>query len=425
MGMKSKTCIITNIYIAFMLLVFPLWLAPGGYTDITRWKFGIFAAATAVWAVLLVFFAIREHTPPRPPRTFAAAVLLYLAWAALSALLSDYGAATLMGYRFDGLVPLALYAAILLGVAGYGKFHKCYVCLIAVSSSLCCLLAVVQLLGFNPLGLYPDGMDYYDSGTLYTGAFLGTLGNTNLLGAFLCLTCLLTGFAALTYKGRDWLLLIPAALCALVAALSKSEAALLGIAAGVLAGIPYYVYLNSTRWRALAVLLCEAALVLAALLAVYLSSPVSGTLYELHEILHGRVSDSFGSSRIAIWREALRLFAGEPVTGGGPGTFGWRSALEFSRFVAETGATITTRADNAHCELLASLADLGAPGAAAFLAVWLIVLVRAFQRGFPALFPTLAGYFVQALFGLGTCFVLPIVCIFSALSFTDRDSLHV
>lgn len=225
MGMKNKMCTLTDKYIAFMLFVFPLWLSPGGYTDITRWKFAFFAAATSIWAVLLVFFAVKERMPPRLPRCFTVTVLLFLVWAALSAALSGYGARTLLGYHYNGLIPLALYAVILLGCAGYGEFRKYYVYLFGASAALCCLLALVQLMGYNPLGLYPEGMDYYDSGVSYTGAFLGTLGNTNILGAFLCLSCLLTGFAALHYGGRDLLLLLPSTLCALVAALSKSEAA--------------------------------------------------------------------------------------------------------------------------------------------------------------------------------------------------------
>ena len=87
--------------------------------------------------------------------------------------------------------------------------------------------------------------------------------------------------------------------------------------------------------------------------------------------------------------------------------------------------TLTTRADNAHCMLLGYLADLGIPGALAYAALCIVILRRAAKSGFPALFPALAGYLVQSLFGLGTCFILPIVCTFSGLSVTDSRDLHV
>lgn len=415
---------VNDIYAVLMLLIFPLWLSPGGYTDITRWKFGFFVSVTVLWAVLLIFFAVRGRFAPRFPRSFALIVALGLAWSGVSAALSGEGV-SLLGYRYDGLLVYALYALILLGFAGYGQFRKCYVYLVAASSTLCCILAVLQLCALNPLGLYPEGMDYYDSGVLYTGSFLGTVGNTNILGVFLCLSCLLTAFTALKYRGRDLLLLLPSALCAAVAALSKSEAAVLGIAAGLLVGLPYYVNQLGLRRRTLMLLIGEAALVLALLAWVYFAAPAGGTLYEMHELLHGRVQDSFGSSRVAIWREAVRLLAERPLTGGGPGTFGLRSTLEFSRYVAETGMTITTHADNAHCEVLAILVDTGLPGAAAFIAVCAMVLRRSFRRGSAALFALLAGCAAQSFFVLGTCLIMPVICIFAGLAMADDEALAI
>ena len=137
------------------------------------------------------------------------------------------------------------------------------------------------------------------------------------------------------------------------------------------------------------------------------------------------MQDSFGSSRVAIWREALRLFAEEPLLGGGPGSFGMRSALEFSRFVEETGMTVTTRADNAHSAALTALTDLGVPGLLLWCACWAYVLTR---RGGAAATPAalcLLSYLAQSLFAIETCFVLPFVCVFSGLSVTcNRNSLH-
>ena len=178
----------TDKYTALMLLIFPLWTGLGGYADITRWKFVFFAAATAIWAVLLIFFAFRERQAPNWPRGFAILAAVLAAWACVSALASPFGTDTLMGHNYDGLIPLLLYIAIALGCAGYGQWRDNYVNYIAISVTLCCLVAVLQLCGLNPLWLYPEGVDYYDAGVLYTGSFLGTMGNTNLLGAFLCLT---------------------------------------------------------------------------------------------------------------------------------------------------------------------------------------------------------------------------------------------
>lgn len=425
MGMKSLARWITDKYICLLLLVFPLWTGFDGYAQITRWKFIFYAVITVIWAVLLIFFAVRRREKPRCPKVFAALLSALLAWAAVSALASEYGVRTLMGWNYDGLLPMALYAVTALGVAAYGEIKKYYVNLLAVSASLCCVVALLQLLGQNPLWLYPEGLDYYDAGIKYAGSFLGTLGNTNILGSFLCICCPLFAFTALFERGRRLWLLLPAALCLAVLVLSRSEAGLLGIAAAALIGVPYYVYLNHKCRAFILTVACEAAIVCAALCVLYFTSPESGTLWEAHEILHGRVQDSFGSSRVAIWREALRLFAEKPLLGGGPGSFGMRSALEFSRFVEETGMTVTTRADNAHSAALTALADLGVPGLLLWCACWAYVLTR---RGGAAAAPAalcLLSYLAQSLFAIETCFVLPFVCVFSGLSVTcNRNSLH-
>ena len=246
-------------------------------------------------------------------------------------------------------------------------------------------------MGYNPLGLYPEGMDYYDSGVSYTGAFLGTLETRTFSAHSSACPAYALSQSALHYGGRDLLLLLPSALCALVAALSKSEAALLGIAAGALIGIPYYVYLHSSRRPALIFLGCEAALLIAGLALVYFAAPASGTLYELHEILHGRISDSFGSSRhrnLARSPASLRRRAADRRRAGY-----LRPALH-ARVLALCGrdghdahhpgrqralhaARLSRRLRHTRCFSLCALC--------------IVILRRAAKSGFPALFPALAA----------------------------------
>lgn len=401
----------TDIYISALLLVFPLWTGPGGYANITFWKFALYAVLTGLWALALLYAALRGRTPPGPGRLFAGLIIALLLWCALSRLASPYEV-SIMGLRYDGLLPAALYCITALGCAAYGCMRLRYVNLLGLSVTLCCLVALLQLLGFNPLWLYPEGLGYYDAGLSYSGAFLGTIGNTNILGAFLALSCPLLSFTALRFRGRQLWLLFPAAFAAAVVVLSKSEAGLLGLLAATLAGLTYYVYRRSRR-AGLVFALAEAAGAALFLAVIYLSGPDSGTLYELHELLHGRIDMSFGSSRVAIWREALRLFSERPLPGGGPGTFGLRSTLEFTRYVEETGLTFHTLADNAHSDILSCLADLGLPGAALYIAAAVYALRRSFGR--PVCF-ALAAYYVQALFSTGSCFVLPVAAVLFALA---------
>ena len=136
--MKLSASFVTDKYICLMLLVFPLWTGTEGYANITFWKFAFFAAATAVWYALLIICAVREGARPHPPAL--AAALAALVWGAVSLAASPYSPG-LMGWHYDGYLPLALYVLTALGVALYGEWREYYVNFIAVSSTLCCRIA--------------------------------------------------------------------------------------------------------------------------------------------------------------------------------------------------------------------------------------------------------------------------------------------
>lgn len=404
-----------------MLLVFPLWTGFDGYSNITRPKFLFFAALTGIWLAALVVCALICRYRPSRPGLFRIFVLAFMAAACISAAFSDSGAFTIVGSsRYDGLVTLLLYGCIGLGVSRWGEFKERYVNLTAVASGLCCLVCILQLLRVNVLGLFPQGLDFYDAGTKYSGEFLGTIGNTNVLSAYFCLAIPLLAVSSLRAKPlRRALLLLPCLGCISVLVIIRAESGLVGCLGCLLVVVPYYVNYIGRRKLALRLLAAEAAIAAAALALVFFFPPSGGTLWELSELLHGRVEDSFGSSRIAIWREGLRLFAEAPVIGGGPDTFGLRSELNFSRFVAETGATLSTHADNAHCEPLGILVNLGILGFCAYCAVVFSSLRRWFRGSAPAVGAALLCYLVQSLFGLGLCIVVPIVWIYMGLISSD------
>lgn len=74
--------------------------------------------------------------------------------------------------------------------------------------------ALWQLAGGNPLGLYPKGLAYSDAGTAYSGAYLGTIGNTDLLAAVMCVA--VPAFFYGAWKLRRCWLLVPLTLCVTV-----------------------------------------------------------------------------------------------------------------------------------------------------------------------------------------------------------------
>lgn len=415
---------LTDKYISLMLLVFPLWTGTEGYAAITRGKFLFFAVLSALYLALLLPCALLVGEKPRRARLPQWFALAFMAAACLSAALSPYGRAVILGSsRYDGLLTLLLYGGIFLGVSAFGEWKKYYVYLLAASASICSLVAIPQLLGGNPFGLYPGELTYFDANVRYTGEFLGTIGNTNLLAAFYCLCIPLFIWHALTHRAlRDRLVLAAAALCLGVLIASRVASGAVALAAAAVVLMPYYVnYTSHSRKKALIAAGCMAALCLAALAAVYAYGGNSGTLHELSQLLHGHVEDSYGSSRVGIWRECLRLFGESPVTGGGPDTLVLRTDMTFSRFVEETGSTISTHVDNAHCEPLGYLVNLGALGLIPYLALCAESLRRFFRGCAPAAGGALCCYYVQSLFGLGLCIVVPLVWIYMGLVCSGKE----
>ena len=467
---------LTDKYILAMVLVFPLFWGFWGYTRLTLSKFLFFAVGTGLWLLSLLalglWYALRLRRLPRLGlRGAHVCVLGFLAWACVSAVCSPYGNAVLLGAgRYDGLLTLALYAGIFLGVSRTAAPRRRYVLALAASTGICAAVALGQLLGLDPLGLFPGSYTYYDAGIRYSGAFLGTIGNTNLLSAFLSLSLPILCAAAVVQDRIPAALLVPAGLGMAVLSASRVSGGLLalavctgvsapvllrtrrrlfrGLAAGLTLGIGALLGLGlgetpppspAILWPLLLTpgipLLLSAARrrpdtpepclprILGAMLALSVLGGLTllwfwpgteGTLYEFHCVLHGVWDDSFGSSRVRIWRETLALVRERPLLGGGPDTLPLRLDVQFSRYVPETGQTLRSSVDNAHNEFLGYLVNLGAPALACYLGAMVLSLRRWVRAGgksclLPALGCGLLGYWVQSFFGLGLCVVVPLV----------------
>lgn len=167
-----------------------------------------------------------------------------------------------------------------------------------------------------------------------------------------------------------------------------------------------------------------AVLAAAAVLAVWLL-PIpegSGMLWELHEILNGRMQDSFGSERFGVWRHTLLIARKHLLFGTGPDTF--RSVLR--EHLAETGAALQQTFDNPHNILLAILMQNGLPALLLYAAgiAAAVVLSRRSRSGL-AVSAGVLCYLVQCMFCFSLCIVTPIfwaltgVCI----ALTDRPAV--
>ena len=401
---------VTDQYTMLMLGVFPLFWGFEGYDAVTESKFWFFAVATGLWLLavtaLLVIGAIRGERYSVSVRAGHMFMGLFLLMGAFSAVSSEFGSVCFLGAsRNTGYLTTVLYALIFFGVSWLGKPHRGHIWAMAASVTVSCVIAVFQLLGMNPLHLFPAGTNYYDKYVLWAGAFLGSMGNVSMFSAHLCIAVpSLTAYALRSPRRRDKWYLLPAALGLVFMALCQVEAGLLGAVASLLAGMPVLI---RDRRRSKIAGGVSGGVTLAGLGALYFWPGTSGTLWEMSRVLHGELLDSFGSHRGQIWKRCWELFLEKPWLGTGPGT-----AAEVLDIVWE-GEYFTAAVDNTHNVYLGHLIEIGVIGALAYVAAAFCALltwvrrrdddlIAAFGCGFIA-------YLVQDFFGLGLSITAPML----------------
>ena len=472
---------VTDIYIFAMLFAFPLFTGFMGYAEVTLSKYIFFVSASTLWLAMLFAAAIKDRIRLKLKKINISWVfiLLFAVFCCASALLSSFGSSVLLGEgRFDGLVTTLLCAGIFFGVSRFGHVKISYVYAAALAVSLSCIVALLQILGYNPLHLFPGSYNYYDAGREFSSTFLGTIGNADLFSAYICLVLPLICAYYITAAKRPFLLLPSALLCALCLLKSGVSGGILALTATALLAAPFVITNGEKLRRALEVACvilisafltfsiktvevtdvvtvsfsisrtCLILLILTAftaasrlafmksdfstrtlmlffsaasgvlfisgLIAAYYWKGTDGSVYELSQLMHGNIDDSFGSSRILIWRKTLELVPEKPLFGGGPGTLALRLDISFSRLVEETGKTLSCSVDNAHNEYLGILANTGLLSLAAYLAAQAVSLYKAakspvlseFCRCFAC---ALLCYWIQAFFGLGLFLVSPLM----------------
>lgn len=482
---------ITDIYISVMLFIFPLFTGFSGYANITFSKYLFFVIISLIWLVSLLFFSPLCKSSLRLKASFWIPCSAFILACIISAFFSEYFRESIIGAgRYNGLVTQLLCAAVFLGIAASAKLKPLHIRLCGVSASVCCVIAVFQLFNINIFGLFPNNYSYYDAHIKYTGEFLGTMGNVDILSAYLCM-CIPVFFsvlmqtrsrfdipfviplflsvftltAASTAAGfvalGGWALIFIPGMCRTLARFSRAlilSAVILLAAAlalsfngsindgsffftftisgyvAALVGLAFVctaVALIIKKWlrscdaspRAL-IYLGAATTVCLALIFVWGYTGTQGTLYEFSQILHGNFDDSFGSSRILIWRTVLKTVSEKPFIGHGPDTLPLIIDIGFSRYVPQTGETLSTFVDNAHNIYLGYLADIGIVGLAAFLLTVFSTLMSAHHLECAALLPgAVTSYLIHGFFGLGLSLVSPIFWLFLGLCAANNNHI--
>lgn len=324
----------------------------------------------------------------------------------------------------------------------------------------------LQYLNVNVLGLFPEGR------TIYTNyEFQGTIGNIDMVVGYVSLVMplLLTAFVMRPRGGWLWLasglagvlltlcmevqcgvITLAALIFALLLlalrrpALRPRMAVLLGgcllmLGLRMLLALPWldggdapalrFSWTAATllltgavlmalhgllrRWTKpvslQAIVIAVTVLAIAGFVLVYLAPIPSGNgLWELQQLLHGRMNDNFGSERIGIWRLTLEMSRKNLLFGTGPDTF----LYAMNDHMKQTGQELSQIFDTPHNLFLAVLSNNGLPAMLVYMALFAAALALAWRRRKqqPFLIPLgmAAGcYILQGMFTFSLCLVTP------------------
>lgn len=401
---NNMPALLTGIFITLMLTVFLLWFDKNGYTAITEAKLPVFFILCGAYIVCMAL--IIAVTGAFPKLTATEWLMLgYLLVSILSAVFSPHSDKAWLGAtRHEGAVTIAVYVLVFLLVSRYGKAEKWLLWPLGIATGLMCILCIVQLYGHNPFGLYPEGMDYFGAGRQYSGKYLGTIGNADLLAAYFCVAIPLMWVSFLRFGGKTrYALLLPLLLSLFVLFKMDVTAGILGVFGGGVLSIPVVFPCEKSKRKVLAWILL--AVIVFWLAFIFIIDIGSGTLHELHEVMHGNVSDKFGTSRVYIWKNVLRLIPDRLALGAGPDTMSLADIEPFTRYDAALNKTFVARIDTAHNEYLNVLYHQGIFALALYLAALITAAVKWIKNSEKNTACAILGaavlcYCIQAFFGI-------------------------
>lgn len=414
---------LSYVFIVLMLTVFLFWFDSSGYGGITEAKLTVFNIICGGYVILTLILipaclatenmTVQELKGYIKESTWVQrALLVFLLFTVVSALLSPYRSETWVGAtRYEGVRSICIYVLCAVFLSSFGKL-KLWMAYLLGGSVLCfSVICITQLFGANPFGLYPGELNYFGAGVDYSGAYLGTIGNTDLVAAFLCVAITLLWVCVVRMKDKyRFLLLIPTFAALFVLLKMSVMAGLVGVFGGAVLALPVVLPLNAKTRKVIAIAI--AVLLILALAFLFFADIGTGMLHEAHELLHGRVSDTFGSGRIHIWKNVLKIIPDNLWFGTGPDTMTYAKLDAFTRYDADKGVELVAEIDTAHNEYLNILFHQGVFALLAYLAALIIAAVKWIKRGNATTAGAACGaavlcYCIQAFFGISMFLTAP------------------
>lgn len=426
--------LLCDIYICFLVSVNLLFFGFRGYSAIFSAKASLFTAVSWIFIILtgsFSFVRLRQSGHANLKYIFSRlspvhfATLSYAFFTLVSAIVSERFPKTIFGVsRFEGAFTIITYCIVFILVSLFGKAKMLHFYTLLVSSLCFFAVCILQFLSFNPFSLYPGNADFYDAGRLFPSRFLGTIGNANLVGGFMCILLPILIFALICGKRFTKLVSLPVLAMALVTVCKmETESVYVGLLAFAVFSIPVLLKLKK---RGVAIYAAIILVLLSLFLVfVYCSDFEGGVMYELSEVLHGNFDEKFGSNRIRIWKNVLSVIDEAPVFGKGPDTMLLENFEPFTRYYPDKGRDVTTTIDVAHNEFLNVLYHQGIVGLASYLAIVISAFIKWLKSGkkrvSSALLCACVCYLAQSFFTFSMCLSAPYFWVCLALACGNNE----
>ena len=453
---------ITNIYLYSIFIIFILLIDKTGYHNILYIKWNIYVYTTVIYilAILLttVFKIIRSSISIKDFKfnkihLFA---LIYIFILILSCLLSPYKNYNLLigSTRVEGLIVNIIYVISFMVISLTYKYDKKIIYAILLPSIIMALMIMIQRFIYNPFSVSKD---------VSSEIFYGTIGNIDTIGLLYTIYIIL-GISLYIFTNKVinrvyiiisiisslivmaiinvlnmyvTLLIILILLFPFVILSSKYLKRYLMITISIIS-ICIFKYYNYWYFIILVIILISLFLILirntnynilnkknvikcfiglllillGIIISIYFINFKNGLLFEVHNILHGNIVDSYGTYRIFLWKRTFGMINSNNILlGTGVDTYYIAfSNKYFDELVMNGYVNINDTASNFY---LTRLINIGVIGLSSFLLfVGSVVCLERKNKCSDAtlicLFITIISYLIQGLFNLEVVIVTPI-----------------
>lgn len=294
--------------IAAIVILTPLLMFPFGKDLFLLPKRAFFATASIITAAIIVIAVLNGHIRIAREKLRSAPAAIAVAavcWTLFSTLTS-----TNRSLSFDAFVITCAYTLFFLAATAIVAGRELRVmAMVFIPAVLNAALVTAQENGFQPFELQDLWYDPHLAST-------GFMGNPNYVGTILTGPCLAALAIAFVSRG---LTRAGSIIVGLVLFLGIVSSQTLTAVLAMIAGIAALALLAS--WRKALVGLVGLAVLMTILSTTY--APLRNRMERLFDRLSNRDYNSLLTNRLTPFAAAIELSKQHPITGSGPGTFGW------------------------------------------------------------------------------------------------------